>query len=956
MDGSTLSASSTSQKAVEISLRFDHPDAVAAAADAVKSLGVVVAKPGSASNGKKRKRPRKTSAKKMKERADIYYNVFKMKLRRSIDTKILTASGKKPNPPPLWGPQDSENIATSSGSRRKKWDGSKVTVRNFLQYVQTCQFYRDQLKGMISFPGNTKASQEPRSPLPLPDSILRALRDIGIKRLYSHQYEAVKALLTTSISRHVVCSTPTSSGKSLIYTLPLSTALLKDAGSRGILLFPTKALAHDQVDSMKNFLEKIGLLSSYVAPFDGDTKMEDRDHVRTTAKVIITNPDILHCTVLPAHKQWESLLSGLKLLVIDEAHTYTGVFGNHVSLVLRRLLRLARAKGACPRVVCCSATIGNPVEHMTRLTGIPSEQIVSIDKDGSPKGDRFYGFWCPPGLTKKNSHENKESVSEDKHKRRKTEDEKNVSETLKRSLAEEKFEEDDSNNVEYRRSAYTEAAYLLAQLVSHGLRAIVFVKARHIAELVLKRARDKLPRHLHSKIASYRSGYLAAARRKLEKGMADGTLLGMVATNALELGIDIGTLDVTVHVGFPGSSSSFLQQSGRAGRGTRESLAILVALDCPIDHYLINNPRSLFDRKPRAAVADATNYVQLRTHLICGAWEMPLEIKGDIQYFGEAMIKEIQHLRRTGQLTERGNSFSCDAEFSPAKSSGGIRDICEEKVKIAIAGVSSNGRQVQRVIEYMDKQAAPFKIYEGAVYMHQGKSYVVQKLDLENGLSVVKREKVSYYTEPRHHTRIQLLGSSNVFPLGNRKIMGGVQVRWGGVNVSHRMYGYYRRSLGTYKIVQKVTSLELPPVEYNSKAVWLVIPKKLHSHMNKEGFVCTMGMYHAIEHLLIGLCPLIVTCDSLDIMGQCTRRDSDPFCNLILLYERAKGGMGVLKDIIPHMETLLVMAAAKIRGCPCEKGCPSCIHFSTCMGHNDGLDKQGAKRLIEFLLSTDWCR
>mmetsp|Transcript_26953 Transcript_26953/g.65461 ORF Transcript_26953/g.65461 Transcript_26953/m.65461 type:complete len:601 (+) Transcript_26953:76-1878(+) len=518
-----------------------------------------------------------------------------------------------------------------------------------------------------------------------------------------------------------------------------------------------------------------------------------------------------------------------------------------------------------------------------------------------------------------------------------------------------------------RRSPYTEAACLLAELVRHRLRAIVFVKARHVAELVLRRTRERLPRQLRPCVASYRSGYLASQRRELEAGMASGSLYGMVATNALELGIDIGSLDATLHVGFPGTKSSFLQQAGRAGRGTRDAVSVLIAMDCPLDQFLVHHPERLFRRSFRSAVADPENAQQLSHHLAAAAWERPLDENKDLLYFGPKFPRVARILAARGQLRafqESGSgssncsssendgnrlrySFRCEADASPARLMG-IRDVSEESVRLI-------DKRSGHVLETMDADAAPFKLYDGAVYMHQGKTYIVQMLDMESGVCLMACEDVSYYTEPRHHTRVAVLGADRCYSLhgADKKQEDSIVVATGGVNVAHRFYGYIRRSSRDSKILERVDMNHLQPVEYTTKAVWIHLPQNLVQELWRKGFAYSDETLHAVEHVLVSLCPLVITCDALDLQGQCTRRENDPCRKLLLLYERQKGGIGVVSQVLKTVKdarTFFRMARDHVDNCPCEKGCPACIHHPRCLDHNANLDKRSAAGLLDIMV------
>jgi len=941
----------------------------------------------------------------------VVVSVFLSKLRRYVHMKNLTTNGSGKcfrQPPLLCDSDDLKTAYTQSSSSenytKQSWDGSEVTVRNFLHYVkEACDFYKDQLVEYVDVPANSgDHAPELLAEKCIPPSIQTALSRLGIVKLYSHQARGIKPLLNRDIQRHVVCTTSTSSGKSMIYTIPIVSELIADPNSTTLLLFPTKALAHDQLASLRRFCTFAGLenASNLVNAFDGDTKRADRPLIRDTSKIIITNPDMLHCTIMPMHEEWSDVLKNVKFIVIDEAHVYTGVFGNHVSLVIRRLLRLCHLRKANPRVICCSATIANPVQHMVHLTGVAAGEIVTVDMDGSPKGARIYGFWNPSYLaatavddldivaaatnsphgsnsaipwnrssmtvgceeqTCLNLHQRMRKKKQKKKKKKRestrcsTEIRGKKMRTNNDSALNVKSQEHGSIVTYGRRSPYTEAACLLSELIKHNLRSIVFVKARHVAELVLKRTKNRLPGHLQSKVASYRSGYLASERRRLEAAMVDGSLVGMVATNALELGIDIGILDATLHVGFPGTKSSFLQQAGRAGRGSRDALSILIAMDCPIDQFLINNAKRLLSTDLKSAVADPTNTQQLSHHLVAAAWEHPLNIIGKDQlYFGSKLNEIVLHLSSRGQLKRLKDStkYLCEAEVSPARLMG-IRDVSEDSVSVIDAATG-------RTVEIMDSDAAPFKLYDGAVYMHQGSTYVVKQLDLDSGVCRASKQNVDYYTEPRHHTRVAILGVERCCRLNmlsssmeQRPPKDSVLVHSGGVNISHHFYGYNKRGNGDSKILEKVDMCHLPAVEYTTRAVWIQLPNVVRRKLRKLVGIDPdqyAGTLHAIEHVIASLCPLVISCDSLDLAGQCTRRDSDPCIHLILLYERQRGGIGIISQIMDKMKELLEIAQERIIACTCKRGCPTCIHHPRCLDHNEGLQKEAAIAVLKLIL------
>ena len=525
---------------------------------------------------------------------------------------------------------------------------------------------------------------------PLPPQLAERLSRNGIEHLYTHQAQAVDA---ARAGKHVVTVTSTASGKTLCYNLPVLETLLKHPRSRALYLFPTKALAQDQLGKLRDFH-----LFPQVRPatYDGDTPSPERSRLKREMSLILTNPDMLHMGIIPYHGTWASYLRNLRYVVVDEIHTYRGVFGSHVANVLRRLRRICRLYGADPQFLCCSATVANPGELMRGLIGEGGD-IREIADDGSPTGARHVLFWNPPLVGQGAG----------------------------------------------RASANVEATRLLVDLVRRGVRTILFTRARKTAELILRYARyalqDEAPA-LAGRITSYRAGYSVEQRRQIERGLFEGDILGVVSTNALELGVDIGDVDACVLTGYPGSIASTWQQAGRSGRGSEESLVVLVALDGPLDQYLMNHPEYLFGSPPEHAIIDPRNPQILAPHLACAAYERPLQ-PADAAWFGPATPTLTQQLMREGQLMPRGDGFGwCGTDYPPARVN--IRSATNEQYRIIT-------RETGEVIGTAESARAFETLHEGAIYLHQGEAFRVVQLDIPGLRAIVEPATGDYYTEPR---------------------------------------------------------------------------------------------------------------------------------------------------------------------------------------------------------------
>ncbi len=713
-------------------------------------------------------------------------------------------------------------------------------------------------------------------PAPLP----QRLDLLGIKALYLHQAEALAHLRAR---RNVVVSTGSASGKSLCYQLPLIERILHDPLATALYLAPTKALARDQLRSLRAFR----LPQVRAAAYDGDTPRGERDAIRRTANVILTNPDMLHLGLLPSHRRWGDFLHRLALVVIDECHVARGVFGTHIALILRRLRRICAHYSSEPLFVLASATIANPGGHATNLVGL---DVAEVTDDGSPRPAVTLALWAPPLL-------------------------------------------DPVAGV--RRSALAETADLLAGLVEHELATLAFVKSRKGAELVAGQARKLLaPIGLEPAVRAYRAGYLPEERRAVERGLIDGSLLGVSATDALELGVDVGRLDAVLIAGWPGTAASLWQQAGRAGRRDHEALVVFVAADDPLDHYLLTNPAQLWGRPVEAAVADITNPYVLGPHLRCAAWELPIhagEFPSD-QFPGASEL--IQRDVADGRLRERGGRVYWAGRGSPA---------AEVNIRSAGAPFSIVEAETGMLVGDVDQARAFRTVHPGAIYLHQGETYRVRGLDLDRRAALVDPYLGDEYTRPRVDTDITVLEVVDTAPG-----WGQCQMARGRVEVTTQVLAYERRRLLTDEPLELVP-LDLPPLRLVTQALWIVVPRAVRDAAGLDRSRLP-GALHAAEHAAIGLLPLFAMCDRWDIGGVSTPWHPDTGDASIFIYDGYPGGAGISERGYHTAQALFRATRDTVLACPCATGCPSCVQSPKCGNGNEPLDKGGSVSLLRAVL------
>ncbi|WP_246004761.1 DEAD/DEAH box helicase [Nocardioides marmorisolisilvae] len=715
----------------------------------------------------------------------------------------------------------------------------------------------------------------------------------GIAEPWAHQVEAADL---AHAGEHAVLATGTASGKSLGYLMPALTAINTKRGPRGqrgsstLYISPTKALAQDQLNTLRG----LGLEGLRVATHDGDSSPEEREWTRDHGEYVLTNPDMLHRSLLPGHERWTRFFAALDFVVIDECHHYRGVFGAHVSQVMRRLRRVAALYGASPTFVLASATVAEPEVAAGRLTGLP---VRAVTDDASPRGQVALALWEPPFVSYGGEH-----------------------------------------GAPVRRSVTAELADLLTDLIIENVRTLAFVRSRRGAEtvsLTTKRLLDEVDASLAARVAAYRGGYLPEERRELEQALRSGELLGLAATNALELGIDISGLDAVLLGGFPGTRAALWQQVGRAGRDGGDALGVLVARDDPLDTYLVNHPEHLLGRPVEATVFDPDNPYVLGPHLCAAAAESPLTEEG-LEIFGPAARDAVDALTAAGLLRKRHHGWYWTdrrraSDLADIRSSGGSPVRLVEE---------STGR----VLGTVDHGSSHGTAHSGAVYLHQGESYLVLDLDLEESVAtVVPAPDVSYSTSAREVTDIEIVREAR------HETWGRVRLSFGTVRVTHQVVSFLKRKVPSGDVIGE-EPLDLPERTLETASVWWTVPDDVleDSGISAEDLP---GAAHAAEHASIGLLPLFATCDRWDIGGVSTARHADTGVLTVFVYDGHPGGAGFSERGFATAFEWLEATRDAIDSCACTEGCPSCVQSPKCGNQNNPLDKAGAVRLLDLVLA-----
>ncbi|KAK6921056.1 MrfA-like Zn-binding domain [Dillenia turbinata] len=770
--------------------------------------------------------------------------------------------------------------SSSNAVQKRCCESNQLTPEEMVEHLRKGIGYEGQIVH-VEYIGPRKATWM-EIPRELSEGTKTALHDIGITRLYSHQAESIRASLA---GKNVLVATMTSSGKSLCYNLPVLELLSQNLSSCALYLFPTKALAQDQLRALLSMTKRLDV-SLNIGVYDGDTSQENRYWLRDNGRL--------------------------------------GAFGCHTALILRRLRRLcSHVYGSDPSFILCTATSANPREHSMELANLQTLDL--INNDGSPSAPKSFILWNPPlclrNVFKKNSQG----------------PEKNV--IVKRS------------------SPIMEVSCLFAEMVQHGLRCIAFCKTRKICELVLSYTREILqetaPSLVYS-ICAYRAGYIAEDRRRIERNFFGGKLRGIAATNALELGIDVGHIDVTLHLGFPGSIASLWQQAGRSGRRERASLAVYVAFEGPLDQYFMRYPQKLFRSPVECCHIDSQNQQVLEQHLVCASIEHPLSLLYDEEYFGSGMSSAVMALKSRGLLSfdpsqDVSSRIWCYSghEKMPAHSIS-IRAIETEKYNVI-------DKQSNELLEEIEESRAFFQVYEGAVYMNQGKTYLVKELNLATKIALCREADLKYYTKTRDYTDIHVIGGDIAYPASVSNIkLSRTTAQTHTCKVTTTWFGFRRIWRGSNQVFDTV-ELSLPEYSYESQAVWIRVPQSIKTAVEIHN-ISFRGGLHAACHAVLNVVPLFIICDASDLSPECANpHDGRYIPERILLYDQHAGGNGLSKQIQPLFTELLTAALELLTSCHCsgDTGCPNCIQNLACHEYNEVLHKEAAIMIIQGVLDVE---
>jgi len=771
----------------------------------------------------------------------------------------------------------------------------------FLEQIRNHNFFNNQIVSIEELPERPPVYQD--VPGGIHEAVEKALDKLGIQKLYSHQATAIEKIRQ---GKNVVIVTGTASGKTLCYTIPVIEALLEDSQSTMLSIYPTKALAQDQLRGLTAFQSDEFSIQFLAGTYDGDTPQSLRRKMRNGANIVLTNPDMLNQGILPQHARWNRFFTNLRYVVIDEVHAYRGVFGSHLANVMRRLARICKHYGATPQFICSSATIANPKEHAQRICGVAMELV---DNDGSPRGPKQFVLWNPPPLKKAASGK-----------------------------------PDDWRVGGDRRSPVGEAVQLMTALVKEGIQTIAFVRTRLAAELIFKSSRDMLrpiSRRLAESIHAYRGGYLPEERREIERKLANKEILGVSSTNALELGIDIGSLDACVLVGYPGTIASLWQQSGRAGRGRDESVVFFVAQNAPIDQFLMAHSDYLFAQNPENAVVDVDNPHIVVGHLKCAANELPLS-DDEAEIFGPyatailELLEEDEYVRNIDEHWYWASSEYPAASVNLRNIAGPVYTIQDEA-------------EGERVIGTMDEISAMSQLHTHAVYIHGADTYFVNKLDFDQKIAFVERRDLDYYTQAVQTSQIRVDEKEL-----EERWRGGL-LGYGDVTITtsipmfKKIRFHSRDSLG-------FESLELPPQLLETVAFWFAPSEEVVKKMAEKKLLVGEALI-GIANVLVEVAPFFVMCDTQDIGTVVDAKNLNR--DALFLHDRYPGGMGYARRCLEQFDDIIQTIAEVIRNCGCEDGCPSCVGSAvpvTAMTDLDSAvrgripDKQAAQFLLDELL------
>lgn len=760
-----------------------------------------------------------------------------------------------------------------------------MDVSAFLQTIRNSPTYQNQIVHLEKIEKRDAKYAELSQPLPLP--LILALEGIGVNRLYTHQTESIERVRA---GQNIVVETGTASGKTLCYNLPILEALLKNPFTCALYLFPTKALAQDQIRAVTSIVEGYPALQSIlnVHAYDGDTPPPQRRRIREKVNLLVTNPDMLHIGILPNHSRWSRFFTSLHFIIIDEMHIYRGVFGSNVANVIRRLTRICCYYGAQPQFICCSATIANPLELATRLT---NQEAEVIDADGSPRGERYFVLWNPP-----------------------------YTDVVNRT----------------RRSPNIEAQTLMVQLIQARFQTITFTRARVTAELIHRYVCDLLreidPAYVDL-VRVYRGGYLPEDRRQIEALLFSGKLLGVTATNALELGIDVGGLDACVIVGFPGTIASLWQQAGRAGRSVEGGMVVLIGQNDPVEQYLMRHPQYLFKQSPENAIIGQDNRYILTNHLHCAAHELPMEA-GDEAFFGEITPLLLDELCESGELTRIGDRYYWASAKYPA-SEVDLRAIPRDSY--LIQEMPGN-----RVLGSVDSASGLAMVHPEAIYMHEAETYLVKQLDMEKKVADVERAHTNYYTQPWITEEIAITKTQA------EKVWRHCVVQIGEVRVKRAIVGFARIQFYTLENLG-TQPLELPEQQLETVALWIVPPASVIDKIEQRRGLSYHGGLEGIKNVLESIFPLHAMAERQSSRGKIQPTEDDELA--VFLYDAYPGGLGYADKGYELLDEIMLHAFKLIFECDCDAGCPSCVRPAhALMTGSAQPDKGAALSILDLLL------
>ena len=747
-----------------------------------------------------------------------------------------------------------------------------------LKELQTDGNYHGQF--VKTFEIKTELPSLSTIPKDLHPSIKNYLKNKGINELYPNQIEAMQEIKK---GKNIIITTSASSGKTLAFNIPIINYLSKNLKSSALYIYPTKALTQDQFEKVTEIIKKIGINAGI---YDGDTPQDRRTYLRRHSRLLLANPDILHIGILPNHTNWSNFFSNLKFVVVDEAHYYSGVLGSHMSEIMRRLRRISHYYGSYPQFILASATLKNPEEFSFKLIGERFKLIGGFDNLPFKKKLIILN---PPLI-------------------------------------------DYASNL--RRSIYKEAVWILKKFLKNNVKTIAFVKSRQGVELVTRMLKSSLEPGEIEFVSSYRAGYTKETRHEIESKLKKSEIKTVITTNALELGIDIGDLDATVIVGYPGSISSIFQQSGRSGR-RGDSLSILITGSNPIDQYFAKDPDYIFTKNVESISIDPENQYIETPHIKCASYEIPITPEVDNEYFGKTTKNIIEKLSENGILERRSEKYFFTDRYSPALEIN-IRGAGQEQVRL----INSENNQT---IERVSRDRAIEETFKGAVYLHLADTYVVKELNLQDNFAILEKKDVDYYTDSLATETIWIQ------KLINEKKFKKINIFFGDVLVEEKVRGFVKKQFESDRRMG-VEDLALPLIKFITKAFWFTISEEMckkivNLHEDLPGTI------HAVEHLLVGMMPLIVLCDRNDVGGVSYAIHPDTQKATIFVYDGVEGGIGLTELGFERIDELLKLAYKTVSECTCKEGCPSCIFSPKCGNENNPLSKNGAKILLKEILS-----